>query len=49
MIRRNIGIRKNEKNNSENEINKNNLGTVGRNSILNGIDLEDEDNDDDNK
>ena len=49
VIRRNIGIRKNEKNNSENEINKNNLGTVGRNSILNGIDLEDEDNDDDNK
>ena len=49
VIRRNIGIRKNEKNNSENEINKNNLGTVGRNSILNGIDLEDEDNNDDNK
>ena len=47
VIRRNIGIRKNENNNSE-EINKNNLGTVGRNSILNGIDLDDE-NDDNNK
>ncbi len=48
VIRRNIGIKKNENNNSEDEINKNNLGTVGRNSILNGIDLDDE-NDDDNK
>ena len=48
VIRRNIGIKKSENNNAEDEINKNNLGTVGRNSILNGIDLDDE-NDDDNK
>ena len=52
VIRRNIGIKKNTndiKNNSKEDISKNDLGTVGRNSLLNGIDLNDEnDNNDDN-
>ena len=49
VIRRNIGMKKNT-NPSKDEITKNDVGTVGRNSLLNGIDLDDENNDnDDNK
>ena len=45
-IRRNIGMRKTPAqgtSTSKDGIDKNNLGTVGRNSLLNGIDLDDND------
>ena len=46
VIRRNIGMKKNTNNTSKDDITKNDIGTVGRNSLLNGIDLDDEENDD---
>ena len=39
-------MKKNTNNTSKDDITKNDIGTVGRNSLLNGIDLDDEENDD---
>ena len=50
VIRRNIGMKRNINNNApKGEIPKNDLGTVGRNSLLNGIDLNDEENENNDK